>query len=158
MPLNHFVEILNIELGQCCSLSSCACKWTLVVENASVILWPSKMEILCITSLKMTLLLLYLFVLVQSTRATGSPLLKHGLACGRYHVSHLGDPSHALFFIDGELVDRYVFCKTLKDYNERSCFLEIKVENQFCGLDISLGMCYQVSYWLSLLSLALTEN
>ncbi|KAI3446867.1 hypothetical protein Pfo_003532 [Paulownia fortunei] len=78
----------------------------------------------------MALVLLILFVLVQSPIISG--LLKHGKACGTYHVSHLDDPSHELFYIDGKLVDRYFFCKALRDYQERHCFLTKNVRNQYC--------------------------
>ncbi|KAI3443886.1 hypothetical protein Pfo_000551 [Paulownia fortunei] len=87
----------------------------------------------------MALVLLSLFVLVQSPRISASGLLKHGKACGTYHISNLGDPRHELFFINGQLVERYFFYKILRDYHKRNCFITEYVRNQYYGLDLTLG-------------------
>ncbi|XP_011078417.1 calmodulin-binding receptor-like cytoplasmic kinase 3 [Sesamum indicum] len=80
----------------------------------------------------MALVLLILFMLVQSPRIFASELWKHGKACGTYHISHLDDPGHELFHIDGKLVDRYFFCKTLRGYHERHCFIPENIRDRYC--------------------------
>ncbi|KAK6151707.1 hypothetical protein DH2020_014342 [Rehmannia glutinosa] len=80
----------------------------------------------------MAQVLLIHFVLVLSPIIYASGLLKHGEDCGTYRVSHLDDSSDELFYIDGKLVDRYFFCKSLRDYHERHCFLNKSVRNQYC--------------------------
>ncbi|KAK4431773.1 Calmodulin-binding receptor-like cytoplasmic kinase [Sesamum alatum] len=80
----------------------------------------------------MALVLLILFTLVQSPMIFASELLKHGEACETYHIGHLDDPTHELFYINGKLVDRYFFCKTLRDYHERQCFISENIRNQYC--------------------------
>lgn len=92
------------------------------------------MELLYDTPLRMSLVLFILFVLVQSPRTSASSLLKHEEACGTYHINHVDDPNHELFYIDGKLVDRYFFCKALSYYQERNCFLTEIVRNQYCRL------------------------
>lgn len=94
-------------------------------------------EFLCGCSLKMALVLLILLMLVESTIISASGLLKHGKACGKYHISNSHDPSHEFFYIDGKLVDRYFFCKALRDYHEMQCFVTENVRNQYCR---SLGI------------------
>ncbi|KAL6534896.1 hypothetical protein OROGR_013571 [Orobanche gracilis] len=81
----------------------------------------------------MAVVLLILFVAVQSSVISASRLLKHGENCGTYYISHLDDPSLDLFYIEGKLVDVYFFCKFLIDYHERRhCFLNKNVRNQYC--------------------------
>lgn len=69
----------------------------------------------------MALFLLILFVLLQPRTISASGFLKHEKACGIYHISHLDDPSHELFYINGKFVDRYFFCKALRDYHGTDC-------------------------------------
>ncbi|GFP83611.1 calmodulin-binding receptor-like cytoplasmic kinase 3 [Phtheirospermum japonicum] len=80
----------------------------------------------------MAVVLLIIFVLVQSPIISCSRLLKHGEDCGAYHISHLDDPSRELFYIYGKLVDRYFFCKSLRDYHVRHCFLTKNVRKHYC--------------------------
>lgn len=80
----------------------------------------------------MGLIRLILFVIVETIVVSASGLLKNGKACGEYHISNSNDHSHESFYIDGKLVDRYFFCKTLQDYHERRCFDTEKVRNQYC--------------------------
>ncbi|KAL3840749.1 hypothetical protein ACJIZ3_025340 [Penstemon smallii] len=97
------------------------------------------MESLCRNSLKMALLFLTLFVLVQSPRISALGLLKNEKACGTYHISHLGDPIHAVFYVNGKLVNRYVFCESLKNYDKRHCFVKENVKKKYCRSEATLG-------------------
>ncbi|KAH6819161.1 Calcium-dependent lipid-binding family protein [Perilla frutescens var. frutescens] len=80
----------------------------------------------------MSLVLLTLCLLVESTITSASGLLKHETACGEYLITNSHNPSHELFYIDGKLVDRYFFCKALHDYHERQCFVPENVRNNYC--------------------------
>lgn len=74
----------------------------------------------------MGLVLLTLCLLVESA---ASGLLEHETVCGKYHVSNSNGPSLQLFYIDGKLVERYLFCKAMRDYHERQCFV---LRNKYC--------------------------
>ncbi|KAL3629677.1 hypothetical protein CASFOL_026899 [Castilleja foliolosa] len=81
----------------------------------------------------MALVSLILFVLMQSPIISSSRLLKHGEDCIAYNISHLDDPSRDLFYIDEKLVNRYFFCKSLRDYHvRRHCFLTKNVRKHYC--------------------------
>ncbi|KAK4391561.1 Calmodulin-binding receptor-like cytoplasmic kinase [Sesamum angolense] len=80
----------------------------------------------------MALVLFILFMVVESPRIFASELLKHGRSCGTYQISHLDDPIHELFYIDGRLVDRYFFCNTLRGYHERLCFIPENIRDRYC--------------------------
>ncbi|XP_057803972.1 calmodulin-binding receptor-like cytoplasmic kinase 3 isoform X1 [Salvia miltiorrhiza] len=80
----------------------------------------------------MGLVLLTLCLLVESTVTAASGLLEHQTACGKYHISNSDDPSHELFYIDGKLVHRYFFCKAMRDYHERQCFVQENIRNKYC--------------------------
>ncbi|KAL0315549.1 UNVERIFIED_CONTAM: hypothetical protein Sradi_5433100 [Sesamum radiatum] len=71
-------------------------------------------------------------MVVESPRIFASELLKHGRSCGTYQISHLDDPIHELFYIDGRLVDRYFFCNTLRGYHERLCFIPENIRDRYC--------------------------
>ncbi|XP_022871555.1 calmodulin-binding receptor-like cytoplasmic kinase 3 [Olea europaea var. sylvestris] len=96
------------------------------------------MQYFCCISLKMALVLLSLLLLVQSPRISASGLLQHRKACGTYHISYLGNPDRELFYIDGNLVEKYLFCKALRIYHENHCLVTRNIGNQYCGLEFSL--------------------
>lgn len=98
------------------------------------------MQYFCCISLKMALVLLSLLLLVQSPRISASGLLQHRKACGTYHISYLGNPDRELFYIDGNLVEKYLFCKALRIYHENHCLVTRNIGNQYCGLEFSLGL------------------
>lgn len=80
----------------------------------------------------MGLVLLTLCLLVESTVTAASGSLRHETACGKYSIINSDDPSHELFYIDGKLVDRYFFCKAMRDYRERQCLVHENVGNKYC--------------------------
>ncbi|CAI9787386.1 unnamed protein product [Fraxinus pennsylvanica] len=86
----------------------------------------------------MALVLLSLLLLVQSPSISASGLLQHIKACGTYHISYLGNPGQELFYIDGNLVDKYLFCKAVRIYHENHCSVTRNIGNQYCGLEFSL--------------------
>ncbi|KAG6421157.1 hypothetical protein SASPL_117706 [Salvia splendens] len=74
----------------------------------------------------MGLVLLTLCLLVESA---ASGLLEHETDCGKYHVTNSNDPSRQLFYINDKLVERYLFCKAMRDDHGRQCFV---LRNKYC--------------------------
>lgn len=87
----------------------------------------------------MVVLLLILSLLLQSPPLSASGLFEHAEGCEGYYISHFGDPSREVFFIDGKLVERDFFFKVLKGYHERHCFLSAIARNQCCKLAVAIG-------------------
>nr|GLL45312.1 calmodulin-binding receptor-like cytoplasmic kinase 3 [Ipomoea trifida]GMD80124.1 calmodulin-binding receptor-like cytoplasmic kinase 3 [Ipomoea batatas] len=77
-------------------------------------------------------------LLVQLPIIFASGLLEHSKACGTYHVSYSDDLHYELFYINGELVDKNVFCKSLIIDDTNSCFNSGNVGYQQCGLAVLL--------------------
>ncbi|KAG6413786.1 hypothetical protein SASPL_126501 [Salvia splendens] len=80
----------------------------------------------------MKLVLLTLCLLVGSTSTAASGSLEHETGCGKYHITNSDDPSSQLFYIDGKLVERYLFCKAIHEYRERQCFVQENVRDKYC--------------------------
>lgn len=70
-------------------------------------------------------------------RVLSSELLEHSKACRTYHVRNSDDLHHELFYINGELFDKHVFCKALVIDSAAHCFSAGNVGFQQCGLDLS---------------------
>ncbi|KAM7508260.1 hypothetical protein LguiA_018713 [Lonicera macranthoides] len=87
--------------------------------------------------MRMVVIMLNLLLLVQFPRIFASGSLQ-SKACGTYHISVSSNFGHDLFYINGELVEKGSFCKSLKFYQENRCFFTRKVGIHYCGLDISL--------------------
>nr|GMD82788.1 calmodulin-binding receptor-like cytoplasmic kinase 3 [Ipomoea batatas] len=77
-------------------------------------------------------------LLVQLPIIFASGLLEHSKACGTYHVSYSDDLHYELFYINGELVDKNVFCKSLIIDDTNRCFNSGNVGYQQCGLAVLL--------------------
>lgn len=99
------------------------------------------MDYVCKVSLRMAVLLLNLLLLVQLPIIFGSGLLQ-STACGTYHVSYSSNSGHELFYINGKLVDKDLFCKALKLYISNHCFITKNLGNRYCRLNLALGMHY----------------
>lgn len=89
--------------------------------------------------LRMAFGVLSFLLLVQLPIIFASGLLEHSKACGTYHVSYSDDLHYELFYINGELVDKNVFCKSLIIDDTNSCFNSGNVGYQQCGLAVLLG-------------------
>ncbi|GER51597.1 kinase family protein [Striga asiatica] len=73
-----------------------------------------------------------LLVLLESMIISSSRFLKHGENCGAYSFSHSDDPSRELFYVNGKLVDRFFFCNTLIEHNEKQCLLTEYAKKKYC--------------------------
>ena len=109
-------------------------------SNANTISWMWKMEFVGrSTSLNIIVVVLRLLVLVQLPGLSASGLLIDSNSCGTYHIGYSDDLKERLFYIDGKLVERNLFCKALKFYQENHCFIRGNARNQHCSLYDSLG-------------------
>ncbi|KAL3535915.1 hypothetical protein ACH5RR_004376 [Cinchona calisaya] len=90
------------------------------------------------TLLSIKLVVLSLFFWVQFPRLSASGFPKGSYTCGTYHVGYSNDPKERLFYINGEVVDRHLFCKALKVSQENHCLIKGNVRHQYCGLNYSL--------------------
>ncbi|XP_027067028.1 calmodulin-binding receptor-like cytoplasmic kinase 3 [Coffea arabica] len=90
------------------------------------------------TLLTITVVVLSLLVLVQLPGLSASGLLIDSNTCGTYHIGYSDDLKERLFYIDGELVDRNLFCKALRFYQENHCLIRGNARSQHCSLYDSL--------------------
>ncbi|XP_059637878.1 calmodulin-binding receptor-like cytoplasmic kinase 3 isoform X2 [Cornus florida] len=86
----------------------------------------------------MAVVVFTLLLVVQLPRIFASRLLIESEACGTDHISHLGYSGHELFYINGKLVDKDMFCNAVKSYHANHCFITGNVRS-YCGLEHSLG-------------------
>lgn len=109
-------------------------------SNANTTVCFRKMEFMGQSMLlNIKLVVLSLLLLVQLPGPLGSDLLKDSNTCGTYHIGYSDDSKEKLFYINGELVDRYLFCKALKLYQKNRCLITRNVRHQYCSLNYSLG-------------------
>lgn len=99
------------------------------------------MEYVHNVSPRMALVLLNLLWLVQLPTVFASVSLQSN-DCGTYSVNFSSNSGHGLFYINGKLVDKALFCKALKLYNSNHCFIIKDLGNRYCGLNLALGMDY----------------
>lgn len=88
-------------------------------------------------SLRRAVVLLNFLLLVQLPAVHSSRLIQ-STSCGTCSVSSLSTSGHELFYINEKLMDRQLFCKTLKLYMSNHCFISTKIANRYCGLNLAL--------------------
>ncbi|KAF7154241.1 hypothetical protein RHSIM_Rhsim01G0060300 [Rhododendron simsii] len=80
----------------------------------------------------------FLIVLSQRIFASGLSIQSKPKDCGSDHISYLSGSGHDFFYINGRLVDKYLFCNALKYYHANHCFITDDDLNHLCGLGLSL--------------------
>ncbi|KAK1400060.1 Protein kinase domain-containing protein [Heracleum sosnowskyi] len=96
------------------------------------------MKYVCkVLSLRRAVVLFSLLLLVQLPAVLSSRLIQSA-SCGTYSVSSASNSGHELFYVNDKLVDRQLFCKTLKIYMSNHCFSSTKVVNRYCWLNLAL--------------------
>ena len=100
------------------------------------------MEFSSIIFLRMAAVVFSLLLLVQLPRILASDLGIQSKVCGTDHVAYLNSHGYELFYINGDVVDKDVFCKALKVYYANNCVFEGHPGSNYCGLNLPLGMCY----------------
>lgn len=91
--------------------------------------------------LRRAVVLLSFLLLVQFPAVFSSRLIQPA-SCGTYRVRSLSNSGQELFYINDKLVDRQLFCKTLKLYVSNHCFIGTKIVNRYCVLNLALGIYY----------------
>jgi len=89
-------------------------------------------------SLRKALVVVSFLLVVQSRRIFASGLSIQSKFCGSDHISYLNGSSLDFLYINGRLVEKYLFCKALKSYHANHCFVADDDLNHLCGLDLSL--------------------
>ncbi|GLU09627.1 hypothetical protein SLE2022_264760 [Rubroshorea leprosula] len=95
------------------------------------------MEVECISSLRMAaaLFCLLLFVQLPVIFATGFEV--QSTICGADHISYSNSYGFELFYLNGNLVDKDVFCKALQFHHANNCPLKGNLEGDSCKLGLS---------------------
>ncbi|MCE3052105.1 hypothetical protein HAX54_051604 [Datura stramonium] len=83
----------------------------------------------------MTVVVLCLLLLLQFLLISASRLLGHKEACGIYRVDYSDDLNRQVFYVNDVLVDKDLFCNTLKFDRAEHCVIQ-NVGFQYCGLDL----------------------
>ncbi|KAL3331883.1 hypothetical protein AABB24_032484 [Solanum stoloniferum] len=85
--------------------------------------------------MKMAVVVLCLLLLLQFPLIFASRLLGHKEACGIYRVDYSDDLNRQVFYVNGILADKDLFCKALKFDHAEHCVIQ-NVGFQYCGLDL----------------------
>ncbi|KAI3805407.1 hypothetical protein L1987_27760 [Smallanthus sonchifolius] len=88
--------------------------------------------------MKMGVNLLSFLLLIQSSTIFSSGFL-HLKACGTYHIDYSSDSNSKLFYLNGELVSKDLFCKSIKLYHANRCFINRNVGSHCYEVDRSSG-------------------
>ncbi|KAL8223159.1 hypothetical protein R6Q57_020558 [Mikania cordata] len=78
--------------------------------------------------MRMGVFLLSFLLLIQSSIILASGFL-HLKACGTYHISYSSDSSSKSFYLNGDLVSKDLFCKSIKLYHANHCFINRNIRS-----------------------------
>ncbi|XP_057967245.1 calmodulin-binding receptor-like cytoplasmic kinase 3 [Malania oleifera] len=82
--------------------------------------------------------LLSLLLLAQLSSSLASGLLIQSKICGEDRITHTNSSGHELFYINGRLIHKKLFCKAIKFYYANNCSVEEYLGSGYCGFDFSL--------------------
>lgn len=94
------------------------------------------MEIEYIILLRMDIMVLILLLLVQLPRLFASEFVQSKV-CGADHLAHSYSNGYELFYINGDAVDKVLFCEALHYYHANGCIFEGYLGSNNCELDLS---------------------
>ncbi|XP_022755189.1 calmodulin-binding receptor-like cytoplasmic kinase 3 [Durio zibethinus] len=80
-----------------------------------------------------------LLLFVQLSRFFASELEVKSKVCGTEHIAYSNLYGHELFYLNGNLVDKVLFCKALQLHYADHCVFEGYIGTDYCGLDLSSG-------------------
>ena len=98
-----------------------------------------KMKIVHITSLRMAVTILSLLLLVQLPAIPTSAFVVHSEVCND-QFAYANSNGLDLFYINGNSVEKGLFCNALQTYYANGCILERDLGNRYCGSVLTLGM------------------
>ncbi|KAI3701511.1 hypothetical protein L6452_26648 [Arctium lappa] len=84
--------------------------------------------------MRMALIVLSFLLLIQSPIIFASGFLPLK-ACGTYHIGYSSDSSRKLFYLNGELVSKDFFCKSVKSYHANNCFINWNLKSHCYEVD-----------------------
>ncbi|XWS17096.1 hypothetical protein CRYUN_Cryun33cG0038600 [Craigia yunnanensis] len=96
------------------------------------------MEVECINSSRMAAYMFSLLLFMQLSRFFASGLELKSKICGADHIAYSNLCGHDLFYLNGALVDKVLFCKALQLHYADHCVFEGYTATDYCGLDLSL--------------------
>ncbi|XP_062147994.1 calmodulin-binding receptor-like cytoplasmic kinase 3 isoform X3 [Alnus glutinosa] len=94
------------------------------------------MEIECIILLRMDIMVLILLLLVQLPRLFASEFVQ-SKDCGADRLAHSYSNGYELFYINGDAVDKVLFCEALHYYHANGCIFKEYLGSNHCELDLS---------------------
>lgn len=97
------------------------------------------MEIKYISLLRMDIMVLILLLLVQLPRLFASDFVQSKV-CGADHLAHSYSNGYELFYINGDAVDKVLFCEALHYYHANGCIFDGYLGSNHCELNLSSGM------------------
>ncbi|XP_022749626.1 calmodulin-binding receptor-like cytoplasmic kinase 3 [Durio zibethinus] len=80
-----------------------------------------------------------LLLFMQLPRFFASGLEVNSKNCGADHIAYSNLYGHELFYLNGNLVDKVLFCKALQLHYADHCVFEGYTGTDYCGLDLSLA-------------------
>lgn len=83
--------------------------------------------------------MLSLLLLVQLPRIYSSEIFESKF-CGADHIAYSYSNGCELFYINGNAVDKVLFCDALQTYHANGCIFEGDLGSNPCGLELSPGM------------------
>ena len=98
------------------------------------------MEVECVNSSRMAAYMFSLLLFMQLSRFFASGLEVKSKICGADHIAYSNLCGHELFYLNGALVDKVLFCKALQLHYADHCVFEGYTGTDYCGLNLSLGM------------------
>lgn len=87
----------------------------------------------------MAITALLFMLLLQIPRILGSGDFLQSKDCGENWVAYLNSHSQELFYINGNVVNKVTFCKTLQLYLANGCDANHYLGKSNCALDVSFG-------------------
>ncbi|XVF34578.1 hypothetical protein REPUB_Repub18cG0070600 [Reevesia pubescens] len=97
------------------------------------------MGVECVNSLRMAASMFILLLFMQLSRFFAFGLEVKSKICGADHIAYSNFYGHELFYLNGNLVDKVLFCKALQLHYADHCMFEGYTGNDYCGLNLSLA-------------------
>ncbi|MBA0612063.1 hypothetical protein Godav_012708 [Gossypium davidsonii] len=87
----------------------------------------------------MTTFMFSLLLFMQVSRSFASSLEVKSKICGADRLEYSNSFGRVLFYLNGNLVDKILFCKALQFHYAEHCAFEGYIGTDYCGLDLSSG-------------------
>ncbi|XP_021277581.1 calmodulin-binding receptor-like cytoplasmic kinase 3 [Herrania umbratica] len=97
------------------------------------------MGVECLNSPRMAASIFSLLLFMQLSRFFASGLEVKSKICGADDIAYSNLYGHELFYLNGNLVDKVLFCKALQLHYADDCVFEGYTGTDDCGLDLSLA-------------------